>query len=126
MSLISKKKFMNGIEKNQSKAAGSSGGLMNRTDFVAGVQNGNEEMRRRQAAFEAYRAAVQLYSRDGESGQKKAESAGAAISGKVSQQEYSRSSAMQTQYGSYQNYLRGVEAAERGADVPPISQKPEG
>lgn len=112
MSLISKKKFMNGIEKNQSKAAGSSGGLMNRTDFVAGVQNGNEEMHRRQAAFEAYRAAVQLYSRDGESGQKKAESAGAAISGKVSQQEYSRSSAMQTQYGSYQNYLRGVEAAQ--------------
>lgn len=112
MSLISKKKFMNGIEKNQSKAAGSSGGLMNRTDFVAGVQNGNEEMRRRQAAFEAYRAAVQLYSRDGESGQKKAESAGAAISGKVSQQEYSRSSAMQMQYGSYKNYLRGVEAAQ--------------
>ena len=112
MSLISKKKFMNGVEKNQSKAAGSSGSLMNRTDFVAGVQNGNEEMRRRQAAFEAYRAAVQLYSRDGESGQKKAESAGAAISGKVSQQEYSRSSAMQTQYGSYQNYLRGVEAAQ--------------
>lgn len=112
MSLISKKKFMNGVEKNQSKAAGSSGGLMNRTDFVAGVQNGNEEMRRRQAAFEAYRAAVQLYSRDGESGQKKAESAGAAISGKVSQQEYSRSSAMQTQYGSYQNYLRDVEAAQ--------------
>ena len=112
MSLISKKKFMNGVEKNQSKAAGSSGGLMNRTDFVAGVQNGNEEMRRRQAAFEAYRAAVQLYSRDGESGQKKAESAEAAISGKVSQQEYSRSSAMQTQYGSYRNYLRGVEAAQ--------------
>lgn len=112
MSLISKKKFMNGVEKNQSKAAGSSGGLMNRTDFVAGVQNGNEEMRRRQAAFEAYRAAVQLYSRDGESGQKKAESAGEAISGKVSQQEYNRSSAMQTQYGSYQNYLRGVEAAQ--------------
>lgn len=112
MSLISKKKFMNGIEKNQSKAAGSSGSLMNRTDFVAGVQNGNEEMRRRQAAFEAYRAAVQLYSRDGESGEKKAESAGAAISKKVSQQEYSRSSAMQTQYGSYQNYLRGVEAAQ--------------
>ena len=66
MSLISKKKFMNGIEKNQSKAAGSSGGLMNRTDFVAGVQNGNEEMHRRQAAFEAYRTAVQLYSRDGD------------------------------------------------------------
>jgi hypothetical protein len=46
------------------------------------------------------------------SGEKKTENAGAAISGKVSQQEYSRSSAMQTQYGSYQNYLRGVEAAQ--------------
>lgn len=46
------------------------------------------------------------------SGQKKAESAGAAISGKVSQQEYSRSSALQMQYGSYKNYLRGVEAAQ--------------
>nr|DAM82476.1 MAG TPA: hypothetical protein [Caudoviricetes sp.] len=112
MSLISKKKFMNGVEKNQSKAAGSSGGLMNRADFVSGVQNGNEEMRRRQAAFEAYRAAVQLYSRDRESGQKKTENAGAEIGGKGSQQEYGRSSAMQTQYGSYQNYLRGVEAAQ--------------
>lgn len=112
MSLISKKKFMSGIEKSQSKATGSSGGLMNKTDFVSGVRNGNEEMRRRQAAFEAYRAAVQLYSRDNESGQRKTENAGAAISGKVSQQEYSRSPAMQTQYGSYQNYLRGVEAAQ--------------
>nr|DAH84377.1 MAG TPA: hypothetical protein [Caudoviricetes sp.] len=46
------------------------------------------------------------------SGQKKTENAGAEIGGKVSQQEYSRSSAMQTQYGSYQNYLRGVEAAQ--------------
>ena len=46
------------------------------------------------------------------SGEKKTENAGAAISGKVSQQEYSRSSAMQTQYGTYQNYLRGVEAAQ--------------
>nr|DAF04756.1 MAG TPA: PolyVal ADP-Ribosyltransferase [Caudoviricetes sp.] len=45
-------------------------------------------------------------------GEKKTENAGAAISGKVSQQEYSRSSAMQTQYGTYQNYLRGVEAAQ--------------
>lgn len=46
------------------------------------------------------------------SGQKKTENAGAEIGGKVSQQEYGRSSAMQTQYGSYQNYLRGVEAAQ--------------
>ena len=46
------------------------------------------------------------------SGEKKTENAGAAISGKVSQQEYSRSSGMQKQYGTYQNYLRGVEAAQ--------------
>lgn len=46
------------------------------------------------------------------SGQKKTENAGTEIDGKVSEQEYGRSSAMQTQYGSYQNYLRGVEAAQ--------------
>jgi hypothetical protein len=46
------------------------------------------------------------------SGEKKTENAGTAISGKVSQQEYSRSSGMQKQYGTYQNYLRGVEAAQ--------------
>lgn len=46
------------------------------------------------------------------SGEKKTENAGAAISGKVSEQEYSRSSGMQKQYGTYQNYLRGVEAAQ--------------
>jgi hypothetical protein len=46
------------------------------------------------------------------SGQKKTENAGAETGGKVSEQEYSRSSAMQTQYGTYQNYLRGVEAAQ--------------
>ena len=46
------------------------------------------------------------------SGQKKTENAGAETGGKVSEQEYGRSSAMQTQYGSYQNYLRGVDAAQ--------------
>lgn len=46
------------------------------------------------------------------SGQKKTENAGAETDGKVSQQEYSRSSGMQKQYGTYQNYLRGVEAAQ--------------
>lgn len=46
------------------------------------------------------------------SGQKKTENAGAETDGKVSEQEYGRSSAMQTQYGTYQNYLRGVEAAQ--------------
>ena len=46
------------------------------------------------------------------SGQKKTENAGAETDGKVSEQEYSRSSGMQKQYGTYQNYLRGVEAAQ--------------
>ena len=46
------------------------------------------------------------------SGQKKTENAGAETDGKVSEQEYGRSSAMQKQYGTYQNYLRGVEAAQ--------------
>ena len=46
------------------------------------------------------------------SGEKKTENAGTAISGKVSEQEYSRSSGMQKKYGTYQNYLRGVEAAQ--------------
>lgn len=46
------------------------------------------------------------------SGQKKTENAGAETGGKVSEQEYGRSSAMQTQYGTYKNYLRGVEAAQ--------------
>ena len=32
------------------------------------------------------------------------------LSGKVSEQEFNRSTAMQQQYGSYQNYLRGVYA----------------
>ena len=46
------------------------------------------------------------------SGQKKTENAGADVGGKVSEQEYGRSSAMQKKYGTYQNYLRGVEAAQ--------------
>nr|DAT92290.1 MAG TPA: hypothetical protein [Caudoviricetes sp.] len=46
------------------------------------------------------------------SGQKKTENAGAETGGKVSEQEYGRSSAMQKKYGTYQNYLRGVEAAQ--------------
>lgn len=46
------------------------------------------------------------------SGQKKTENAGAETDGKVSEQEYSRSPGMQNQDGTYQNYLRGVEAAQ--------------
>lgn len=82
----------------------------------------DDPLHRQYAAFMAYQNAV----REAElaqielgaalkgraSGQKKTANAGTDVGGKVSQQEYSRSSAMQTQYGSYQNYLRGVEAAQ--------------
>lgn len=95
-------------------------------DYGKNAQSGqttvDDPLHKQYAAFMAYQNAV----REAElaqiepgaalkgraSGEKKTENAGAAISGKVSQQEYSRSSAMQTQYGTYQNYLRGVEAAQ--------------
>ena len=82
----------------------------------------DDQLHKQYAAFMAYQNAVReaelaqielgaaLKGRS--SGQKKTENAGAEIGGKVSEQEYGRSSAMQTQYGSYQNYLRGVEAAQ--------------
>lgn len=82
----------------------------------------DDPLHKQYAAFMAYQNAVReaelaqielgaaLKGRS--SGQKKTENAGAEIGGKVSEQEYGRSSAMQTQYGSYQNYLRGVDAAQ--------------
>ena len=95
-------------------------------DYGKNAQSGqttvDDPLHKQYAAFMAYQNAV----REAElaqielgaalkgraSGEKKTENAGAAISGKVSQQEYSRSSGMQKQYGTYQNYLRGVEAAQ--------------
>ena len=95
-------------------------------DYGKNTQSGqttvDDPLHKQYAAFMAYQNAV----REAElaqielgaalkgraNGQKKTENAGAEIGGKVSQQEYSRSSAMQTQYGTYQNYLRGVEAAQ--------------
>nr|DAQ85160.1 MAG TPA: hypothetical protein [Caudoviricetes sp.] len=82
----------------------------------------DDPLHKQYAAFMAYQNAVReaelaqielgaaLKSRA--SGQKKTENAGAETGGKVSEQEYGRSSAMQMQYGSYKNYLRGVEAAQ--------------
>lgn len=82
----------------------------------------DDPLHKQYAAFMAYQNAVREAElaqiepgaalKDRASGEKKTENAGAAISGKVSQQEYSRSSGMQKQYGTYQNYLRGVEAAQ--------------
>lgn len=95
-------------------------------DYGKNAQSGqttvDDPLHKQYAAFMAYQNAV----REAElaqielgaalkgraSGQKKTENAGAETDGKVSEQEYGRSSAMQTQYGTYQNYLRGVEAAK--------------
>lgn len=100
-------------------------GLQN-PDYGKNAQSGqttvDDPLHKQYAAFMAYQNAV----REAElaqiepgaalkgraSGQKKTENAGAETDGKVSEQEYGRSSAMQTQYGTYQNYLRGVEAAQ--------------
>ena len=54
------------------------------------------------AAFEAYKNAVNATKKIPNS----------TIGGKVSQQEYSRSPAMQAEYGTYENYLRGVTAEQ--------------
>lgn len=82
----------------------------------------DDPLHKQYAAFMAYQNAVREAElaqielgaalKDRASGQKKTENAGAETDGKVSEQEYGRSSAMQTQYGTYQNYLRGVEAAQ--------------
>lgn len=95
-------------------------------DYGKNAQSGqttvDDPLHKQYAAFMAYQNAV----REAElaqiepgaalkgraSGQKKTENAGTEIDGKVSEQEYSRSSGMQKQYGTYQNYLRGVEAAQ--------------
>ena len=95
-------------------------------DYGKNAQSGqttvDDPLHKQYAAFMAYQNAV----REAElaqiepgaalkgraSGQKKTENAGAETDGKVSEQEYGRPSAMQTQYGTYQNYLRGVEAAQ--------------
>lgn len=100
-------------------------------DYGKNAQSGqttvDDPLHKQYAAFMAYQNAV----REAElaqiepgaalkgraSGQKKTENAGAETDGKVSEQEYGRSSAMQTQYGTYQNYLRGVEAAQAQAEA---------
>lgn len=95
-------------------------------DYVKNAQSGqttvDDPLHKQYAAFMAYQNAVREAElaqiepgaalKDRASGQKKTENAGAETDGKVSEQEYGRSSAMQTQYGTYQNYLRGVEAAQ--------------
>ena len=76
---------------------------MQDTAFDPNYRSRNYQTPGQNAAFEAYRNAVNATQKTRN---------GTPVSGKVSEQEYSRSSGMQKQYGTYQNYLRGVEAAQ--------------
>ena len=78
-------------------------GSVQDTTFDPNYRSRNYQTPGQNAAFEAYRNAVNAAQKTRN---------GVAVSGKVSEQEYSRSSGMQKQYGTYQNYLRGVEAAQ--------------
>ena len=98
--MISKNKFLKNAQKVEVKQQMETGGILNKVDFIRQAQ---QAQRRQQDAFETYRAAVE---------ETKKTRNGAPVSGKVSEQEYSRSSGMQKKYGTYQNYLRGVEAAQ--------------
>lgn len=78
-------------------------GAVQDTTFDPNYRSRNYQTPGQDAAFEAYKNAVNATQKTRN---------GVAVSGKVSEQEYSRSSGMQKQYGTYQNYLRGVEAAQ--------------
>ena len=76
----------------------------------------DDPLHKQYAAFMAYQNAVreaelaQIKMKPYLSGTKKTQNS--AIGGKVSQQEYSRAPAMQAEYGTYENYLRGVTAEQ--------------
>lgn len=78
-------------------------GAVQDTTFDPNYRSRNYQTPGKNAAFEAYKNAVNATQKTRN---------GVAVSGKVSEQEYSRSPGMQKQYGTYQNYLRGVEAAQ--------------
>lgn len=77
-------------------------GAVQDTAFDPNYRSRNYQTPGQNAAFEAYKNAVNATQKTRN---------GVAVFGKVSEQEYSRSPGMQTKYGTYQNYLRGVEAA---------------
>ena len=77
-------------------------GAVQDTAFDPNYRSRNYQTPEMRAAFEAYKNAVNAAKKIPNS----------AIGGKVSQQEYSRSSAMQEEYGTYENYLRGVTAEQ--------------
>lgn len=78
-------------------------GAVQDTTFDPNYRSRNYQTQGQNAAFEAYKNAVNATQKTRN---------GVAVSGKVSEQEYSRSPGMQKKYGTYQNYLRGVEAAQ--------------
>ncbi len=78
-------------------------GAVQDTAFDPNYRSRNYQTPGQNAAFEAYKNAVNATQKTRN---------GVAVSGKVSEQEYSRSPGMQTKYGTYQNYLRGVEAEQ--------------
>ena len=91
-------------------------GLPNPDYQAAGTQE-EDPLHKQYRAFMAYQNALreqQLAMKDREvSGEKKERGeALPAPSGTLTEQEYGRSPAMQQQYGTYQNYLRGVDAAQ--------------
>lgn len=77
-------------------------GAVQDTAFDPNYRSRNYQTPEMKAAFEAYKNAVNAAKKIPNS----------AIGGKVSQQEYSRSPAMQAEYGTYENYLRGVTAEQ--------------
>lgn len=95
-------------------------------DYGKNTQSGqttvDAPLHKQYAAFMAYQNAVREAElaqieigsalKDRVNGAKKTANEHTEPDGKVSEQEYSRSSGMQKQYGTYQNYLRGVEAAQ--------------
>ena len=81
-------------------------GAVQDTAFDPNYRSRNYQTPETNAAFEAYKNAVNAAKKIPNS----------AIGGKVSQQEYSRSPAMQAEYGTYENYLRGV-TAEQGREL---------
>ena len=95
-------------------------------DYGKNTQSGqttvDDPLHKQYAAFMAYQNAVREAElaqiemgsalKDRVNGAKKTANEHTEPDGKVSEQEYSRSSGMQKQYGTYQNYLRGVEAAQ--------------
>lgn len=95
-------------------------------DYGKNTQSGqttvDDPLHKQYAAFMAYQNAVREAElaqiemgsalKDRMNGAKKTANEHTEPDGKVSEQEYSRSSGMQKQYGTYQNYLRGVEAAQ--------------